>query len=93
MKRLKLSFATGILTIAFAVSTAIAGQMPCGVTSPPPPPPAEASVTGDLPMGVTSTSSSSDDSVTGNMPFGVTSEINPVMEFTLGLLQSVLALF
>jgi hypothetical protein len=92
MKRLKLSFAIGILTIAFAVSTAMAGQMPTGVTPPPPPPPQE-SVTGDLPMGVTSTSTSPDGSVTGEMPFGVTPEVDPVMEFTLGLLQSVLAFF
>jgi hypothetical protein len=92
MKRFRLSFATGILTIAFAVSTAMAGQMPQGDT-PPPPPPTENSVTGQMPMGATSTSPSSDASVTGNMPYGVTSAIDPVTEFTLTLLQSVLSLF
>lgn len=89
MKRLKLPFAIGLLTIAFAFSTAIAGQMPTGVTSPPPPPPQE-SVMGQMPMGATS---SSDESVTGEMPCGVTSAVDPVVEITLGLLQSVLALF
>jgi hypothetical protein len=70
----------------------MAGQLPGGITSPPPPPPQE-SITGDMPQGVTSSSSSSDDSVNGNLPQGVTSAVDPVMEFTLGLLQSVLALF
>ena len=72
MKRLRFSFAVGILTIAFAVSTAIAGQMPMGVTSQPPAPEA---------------------SVTGNMPLGAASAIDPVTEFTLSLVQSLLSLF
>jgi hypothetical protein len=46
-----------------------------------------------MPTGITATSPSSGASVTGNMPTGVTSAIDPVTEFTLGLLQSVLALF
>jgi hypothetical protein len=84
--------ATTLLTIVLASSPALAGEMPFGVTSSPPPPP-QASVAGDLPMGATSSSPSSEDSVTGHMPQGVTSAVDPVMEFTLGLLQSVLALF
>ena len=75
MKRLKLSFVASILTIAFAVSTSMAGQMPFGITSPPPPP-TETSATGQMPGGVTSSS-----------------EGDPFTEFTLSLLQSVLALF
>jgi hypothetical protein len=93
MKRLKLSFAAGILTTAFAVSTAIAGQMPGGITSPPPPPPAESSVAGNMPTGATSSSPSSETSLTGDLPLGVTSAVDPVVEFTLGLLQRMFALF
>jgi hypothetical protein len=92
MNRFRQLCATTLLTVALATSPALAGNMPFGVTSPPPPPPQE-SVTGDMPQGVTSTSPSSDDSVTGDMPFGVTSSVDPMTEFTLGLLQSVLALF
>lgn len=92
MNRVRQICATTLLAIVLASSTSLAGTMPQGVTSPPPPPPQE-SVTGDMPYGVTSSSPSADASVTGEMPFGVTSGIDPVTEFTLGLLQSVLALF
>jgi hypothetical protein len=44
-------------------------------------------------MGATSSSSSPDTSVTGEMPFGVTAAVDPVVEFSLGLLQSLFALF
>jgi hypothetical protein len=92
MKRLRLSLAVGILTMAFTVSTAIAGQMPTGITAPPPP--TENSVTGDIPgPGVTSTSPSTEASATGDLPCGVTSAVDPVTEFTLSLLQSMFSLF
>jgi hypothetical protein len=42
-----------LLTVVLAASTALAGNMPFGVTSPPPPP-AEGSATGEMPQGVTS---------------------------------------
>ena len=92
MNRVRQVCATTLLTIVLTASSTLAGNMPYGVTSPPPPPPQE-SVIGQMPGGVTSSSPSSDASVTGDMPMGVTSAINPVMEFTLGLLQSVFALF
>jgi hypothetical protein len=93
MNRFRQICATTLLTILLIGSTTLAGNLPMGATPPPPPPPPEESVIGDMPYGVTSTSTSPDDSVNGDMPFGVTQEIDPVMEFTLGLLQSVLALF
>lgn len=49
---------------------------------------------GNMPQGVTSSPPSpAESSVTGNMPQGVTSGIDPVTEFTLSLLQSLLSLF
>ncbi len=54
---------------------------------------ASPALAGDMPMGITSSSPSSEASVTGNMPQGVTSVIDPVTEFMLNLLQSVLSLF
>jgi hypothetical protein len=92
MNRVRQLCATTLLTIMLVVSQALAGDMPGGVTSPPPPPPQE-SVMGEMPMGVTSSSTSTDGSLTGDMPLGVTSDVDPVTEFTLSLLQSVLALF
>jgi hypothetical protein len=92
MKRLRILFVASILPVVFAVSTAIAGQMPTGVTSPPPPS-AENSVTGQMPGGVTSLSPSTEDSVTGDLPMGVTSAVDPATEFTLNLLQSMFSLF
>ena len=52
MNRVRRLCATTLLTVVLATSSALAGNMPMGVTSPPPP--SEASVTGDMPMGVTS---------------------------------------
>jgi hypothetical protein len=72
MRSFRISVAAGILTVVFAVSPAIAGQMPTGVTSPLPSP---------------------DASVTGDMPQGVTSAIDPVTDFALTLVQSLLSLF
>lgn len=54
---------------------------------------ASPALAGDMPQGLTSTSPSSEASVTGDMPQGVTSAIDPVTEFTLNLLQSLLSLF
>ena len=92
MNRVRLLCATTLLTVVLAASPALAGDMPLGITSLPPSP-ARASVAGDMPGGVTSTAPSSDASVTGEMPQGVMSAIDPVTEFTLSLLQSVLSLF
>lgn len=86
MNRVRQLCAITLLTVVLAASTALAGNMPTGVTSPPPP----ESVTGQMPGGVTS---SSEASVTGDMPLGVASEIDPVTELMLSLLQSVLSLF
>lgn len=77
MKRLRLLLAVSILTMTLATVTAIAGQMPGGVTSPPPLPPVEASATSDIPNGVASTSTL----------------IDPLTEFTLNLLRRVLSVF
>ena len=54
---------------------------------------ASPALAGDMPMGITSSSPSSEASVTGEMPQGVTSAIDPAMEFALSLLQGVLSLF
>jgi hypothetical protein len=81
-----------MLTMILAVSSALAGDLPMGITSEPPPP-AEHAVAGQMPGGITASSSSPDASVTGNMPYGIAAGIDPVTESMLGLLQSVLALF
>jgi hypothetical protein len=91
MNRVRQLCATILLTVILAASPALAGDLPCGVTSPPPP--AEDSVTGQMPYGITASSPTSDASVTGDMPYGVVAGIDPVTESMLGLLQSVLALF
>ena len=83
--------ATTLLTVVLAASPALAGDMPGGVTSPPPR--AEVSATGQMPGGITSTSPSSEASVIGEMPQGLTSAIDPVTEFALTLVQSLLSLF
>lgn len=78
MKRIQRLIATFVLTLALAFS-AVAGDMPTpGIVEPPPPP--STAVRGDMPCpGVEATSS--------------TSGIDPVTEFTLSLLQSLLSLF
>jgi hypothetical protein len=88
MKRVRQLCGTLLLTLMLATSSAIAGQLPMGVTSPPPP--TETSATGDMPQGATS---SSEASVTGNMPYGDTAVIDPVTGLALSLLKSLLALF
>jgi hypothetical protein len=93
MNRFRQLCATTLLTIALAASTALAGNLPQGVTSPPPPP-TENSATGDIPgPGVTSESHSTEASLTGDMPCGVALAIDPMTEFTLSLLQSMFSLF
>ncbi|HEV7378064.1 MAG TPA: hypothetical protein VGN95_25510 [Pyrinomonadaceae bacterium] len=92
MNKVRRLCATTLLTMLLAASSALAGDLPQGVTSPPPP--TGNSVTGDIQApGVTSTSPSTEASVTGNMPMGVTSAIDPATEFTLSLLQSMFSLF
>ena len=91
MNRVRRLCATTLLTVVLAASPALAGDMPGGVTSPPPR--AEVSATGQMPGGITSTSPSSEASVIGEMPQGLTSAIDPVTEFALTLVQSLLSLF
>lgn len=54
---------------------------------------ASPALAGEMPQGLTSSSPSSEASVTGEMPQGFTSTIDPVTEFALALVQSLLALF
>jgi len=91
MNRARRLCATTLLTVVLAASPALAGDMPGGITSPPPK--AEVSATGQMPGGVTSPSPSPDASLTGDMPFGATSAVDPVTEFALTLVQSLLSLF
>jgi hypothetical protein len=88
MNRFRQLCATTLLTVVLAASSALAGHLPMGVTSPPPS--TETSATGDMPNGATS---SSEDSVTGEMPSGDTAEIDPVTGLALSLLKSLLSLF
>lgn len=91
MNRVRQLCATTRLAVVLAASPALAGNMPIGGTPLPPPPPQE-SIIGDLPMGANSSSPSPDASVAGQIPYGVTSSVDPVTEFTLSLLQSLLSL-
>jgi hypothetical protein len=92
MNQIRQLCAATLLIVVIAASPVFAGEMPFGITSPPPPK-SESSVAGNMPTGVTSSSTTSDASVTGEMPCGVASAVDPLTEFTLSLLQSVLALF
>jgi hypothetical protein len=83
MKNLRQLCAITALTFALASST-FAGQIDCGEIPPPPPPPQEtSSVMGtiDYFTAINGTQSAE------------TASINPVTEFTLNILQSMLALF
>jgi hypothetical protein len=81
MKHLRQLCATGVLTCSLALS-AFAGDIHCGDVPPPPDPPA--SVMGNMATGITATdrTSSAEDAFA-----------DPVTEFTLNILQSVLSLF
>lgn len=79
MKQLKRFLAATVLTLALVVS-ALAGDMPCGVTSTPP--------------SLTATAAASDTETTSTS--GTASEItavDPVTEIALGILQRLLSLF
>jgi hypothetical protein len=86
MRYLKKLCATGVLTLALALS-AFAGEMSAGFTAPPPPPP-QATAQGEMSAGIT-----------GDMPTGITGDMGAggrVADPTgglLGLLQSLLAFF
>ena len=80
MKHLRHLCAATVLTFTFVLAT-FAGDMQCGVVSPPPDPPA--SVLGDTTNEVTVT----------NEERPETSFVDPLTELTLNILQSVLALF
>ena len=80
MKPLRQLCAIAVLTLVLA-SSAIAGDMQCGLVPPPPDPPApmmsEMPAEGTLTIGTTSADGS----------------IDPLTELTLSFLQSVLSLF
>jgi hypothetical protein len=81
MKHLRQLCAIAVLTFALASST-FAGQIDCGVVDPPPNPPA--SVTGDMQCGFMTTN----EMATAEDTFA-----DPVTDFTLNILQSVLSVF
>ena len=81
MKPLRQLCATAVLTFALAFSS-FAGTIDCGAVDPPPDPPA--SVTGDIDCGFMATNGASS---TEN------AFVDPVTEFTLNMLQTVLSLF
>ena len=81
MKHLRHFCAATVLSFTFVLAT-FAGDMQCGVVSPPPDPPA--SVLGETTNEVT---------VTNEESSAETSFVDPLTELTLNLLQSVLALF
>lgn len=82
MKPLRQLLATAALACVLA-SSVIAGDIQCGDVPPPPPPDPPASIASTTPVETTLTSGTSSD----------TSYIDPLSEFTLSLLQSVLSLF
>lgn len=80
MKRIQRLIVTFILTLALAFS-AVAGDMPGPGNTPTPP---ASTATEGMPDGV---------SATGDMPGPGAVTLDPLTEFTLNLLQSVLSLF
>lgn len=80
MKHLRHFCLASTLTFALAFS-AFAGDINCGVAPPPPTPPA--ALTSQIDTGVTTTSEESTE----------TSFVDPLTEFTLNILQNLLALF
>jgi hypothetical protein len=81
MKHLRQFCVASILTVVLALS-AFAGDIECGVVAPPPPP--AASAMGDIECGLTD--------INGTQSIE-TASIDPVTDFTLNILQSMLALF
>lgn len=81
MKHLRQLCAIAILTFSLASST-FAGQIDCGVVDPPPTPPA--AITGQMATGITA----ADERSSTENTFA-----DPVTDFTLNILQSVLSLF
>ncbi|HEV7376894.1 MAG TPA: hypothetical protein VGN95_19415 [Pyrinomonadaceae bacterium] len=81
MKPLRQLCAIAVLTFTLA-SFAFAGDIQCGVVDPPPNPPA--SVMGDMATGITAADGRSSTESTF---------ADPVTDFTLDILQSVLSLF
>lgn len=81
MKPLRQLCAIAVLTFVLA-SSAFAGDIQCGVVDPPPNPPA--SVMGDMATGITATDRTSS---------AETAFVDPVTDFTLDILRSVLSLF
>jgi hypothetical protein len=81
MKHLRQFCAIAVLTFALAFS-AFAGNMECGVVDPTPNPPA--SITGEMATGITVADERSSNEGTF---------FDPVTDFTLNILRSVLSLF
>ena len=91
MNRVRQLCATTLLTLALTTPTALAGDMPGGLTAPPPL--IRASATGQTPCGIASSSTSTEAATAGSMPQCVTPAIDPVTDLALSLLQSLLSLF
>jgi hypothetical protein len=81
MKHIRHFCVTSILTFAFSLS-ALAGNIECGVVSPPPP--QESTISGEMATGATTTNEAAASEVIS---------VNPTADFALDILQSVLALF
>ena len=81
MKHLRQFCAIAVLTFALASST-FAGDIQCGVVEPSPN--SQASMTGEMATGITATDRTSS---------AETAFVDPVTDFTLDILRSVLSLF
>jgi hypothetical protein len=81
MNRLRHFCAATVLTLTFAFAV-FAGDMATGVVQSPPPP-THASVIGDISCGFTAMHKTTTE----------TSFVDPVTQFTLNIMRSVLALF
>jgi hypothetical protein len=81
MKHLRQFCVSAALTLALTLS-AFAGTIDCG--SVPPPPPQETTLSGDIECGFVMTNETSSTE---------TASVDPMADFTLNILQSVLALF
>lgn len=81
MKHLRQLCVVAVLTFMLALS-AFAGNIECGAVEPPPSP--QASMTGEMATGITATD--------GTLSAEVTS-VDPVMDFTLIIVQRMLSVF